>query len=65
MKTTLEKNIDFEDQLLARCREQFPQLDATAAVGSILNRLEHEGRRQQEIVLAMRPELQRVFGGLQ
>jgi hypothetical protein len=63
MKTALEKNIQFEDDLLERCRWQLPTVDAEAAVYRALNQLEYEDRRNRQIVRQMAPELQRVFGG--
>ncbi len=63
MKTVLEKNIEFEDELLRRCRQQFPERAAPDAVSRMLNRLEYQGRRNREIATAMWPEIQRVRGG--
>ena len=63
MKTVLEKNIEFEGRLLEACRSQFPEINAQAAVNRVLNRLEHEGQRQQKLLETFKPELQRLFGG--
>jgi hypothetical protein len=53
MKTVLESNIAFEDELLERCRAQFPERDAAATVDRMLFQLEWEHRRIQKIVRAM------------